>query len=181
MSATAKGTNRSRRRHLHNPKHGSGIYHSFQKDGTRVYEVRVQDGNGRRSFEVVGTKLADAKARLAELSATICKGGRVPSASLTVADLLREWWELKQPNVREGTRVDYARQIRKIRDQFGRSRARDISGVDLQLWIQRLSGTNVVLWAVLRQVFEHGVRTGALAANPCDHVDPRARPRRDQG
>jgi integrase len=180
MSATAKGTGGSRRRHLHNPKHGSGIYHSFRKDGTKVFEVRVQDGTGRRSFEVVGTKLTDAKARLAELTAAVSKGGRIPSASLTVGDLLDESSALKQPHVREGTWTEYARQVKKIRDRFGRCRARDVSGVDLQLWLQNLKGSNVVLWAVLRQVFGHGVRTGALAANPCDQVDPKARPRQSK-
>jgi integrase len=180
MTATGKPTVGRRKRHLHNPRHGSGIYHSFRKDGTCVYEVRVQDGTGRRWWEVVGTNLADAKARRAELTAAVSKGGRIPSASLKVGDLLDEWSALKQPHVREGTWKEYARQVKKIRDRFGRSRARDISGVDLQLWIQSLSAANVALWAVLRQVFAHGVRTGALAANPCDQVDPRARPRQSK-
>lgn len=177
MTSAGKRTAGSRKRHLHNPRHGSGIYHSIQSDGTVVYEVRVQDGTGRRRFEVVGTRLDETKARLAELTHLVQKGGRIPSASLAVGDLLDEWWELKQPHVREQTREEYARQVKKIRDRFGSNRARDVSGVDLQRWLQGLSGTNVVLWAVLRQVFAHAVRTGDLAANPCDHVDPAARPR----
>lgn len=180
MTSTTKHTARSRKRHLHNPRHGSGIYHSIQSDGTLVYEVRVQDGTGRRRFEVVGTNLADAKARRAELIACAHRGGRIPSASLKVGTLLDEWWALKRPHVKERTADEYVRQIKKIRSRFGRSRARDISGVDLQLWLQGLTGRNVVLWAVLRQVFAHGVRTGVLAANPCDQVDPKARPRQSK-
>src|SRR5947207_12601603 len=109
-----------RPRHVRNPKHPQGIYHSVQADGTAVYEVRVQDGTGRRRFEVVGTRFDQTKARLAELTHLVQRGGRTPSASLKVADLLDEWWALKRPHVREGTRVDYERQIRKIRDSFGR-------------------------------------------------------------
>jgi integrase len=169
-----------RPRHVRNTKHPQGIYHSVQADGTVVYEVRVQDGTGRRRFEVVGTRFDETKARLAELTHLVQKGGRIPSASLTVGDLLNEWWELKRPHVKERTQEEYARQIEKIRDRFGRDRVRDISGVDLQLWIQSLSASKVVLWAVLRQVFAHGVRSGALAANPCERVDPKARPRQSK-
>jgi integrase len=167
----------SRRRHLHDPRHGRGIYHSFRTDGTRVFEVRVEDGNGKRRFEVVGPNLAQAKAQLAELQVTVSKGGKLPSLSMTVGDLANEWWTLKGEAFKPRTQDAYHLQIRKVTERFGQTKVRNVSGTDLAVWLRSTKGKET-LWAVLRQMFAYGARQGYVTVSPCDMVEPSDRPRK---
>jgi hypothetical protein len=73
---------------IRHAKVGGGVYYSTDSKGRKRFEVRHPV---TRVYEVVGTRLDEAKARAAELTTKHYKGEVVASPSTTVADLIAGW------------------------------------------------------------------------------------------
>lgn len=179
----------------HVPVRGSqGIYKSQRADGSWAFEVRryVYDrerGTKKRTYEVVGTRLDEAKARAAEITRGEFRGERVSSASFTVSQAISAWRETKAPKLKPRTRESYERIIRKrILPRWGSTRVRDVSSLDVEGWLVSLSrqdgkdaplsdGSKKLVLAVFSLVLARAVKAGAISVNPVQGIERDDKPK----
>jgi integrase len=173
-------SNRSYKRHV--PVKGQrGIYWSGYERNKR-FEIRFSDGSGKRKFEVVGSSLAEAKARLAEVTVARQRGERMTRLGMTFAECVEEWCNVRL--VKPSTADTYDRLIRLyLMPRFGRTRVSDIDTLVLRSWLGRLeretklsSSSRQLILSILSAVLAHAVEEGALTANPVSGLTRRVRP-----
>jgi integrase len=169
------------RRHVPVKGH-RGIYWSGTERNKR-FEIRYTDGTGKRRFEVVGSRLDEAKARLAEVTVARQRGERVTRATMTFAGAVEEWRTVR--NIKRATAEAYDRAIRlHLMPRFGRTRVSDIDTIALRSWLLRLeresglaSSTQAHILATMSVILGHAVEAGALSANPVKSLSRRVKPR----
>jgi integrase len=159
-----------------------GIYWSGT-DRNKRFEIRYTDGTGKRRFEVVGSSLTEAKARLAEVQVRRSRGDRLTRIGMTFAEVVEEWRATRSNRPR--TVESYDRILRLyLLPRFGRTRVADIDSVALRQWLrghQRESGlapsTVQLHLAVLSTVLQHAVEGGAIIANPVKALSRGVKPK----
>lgn len=175
-----------RERHVPQDK-ATHIYWSRRADGTKVFEVRhPRNAKGQRPYEVVGTRLDEAKARARQVYGD--GAPRVTSVGLTLADVIAHWRDGRR--VRPGTASSYDGCLRRyIEPRFGPVRVRDIDQVSILVWLNGLqgesgplsSGTKKLILSVLDTVLQWALDPlGAIAVNPVRQLDQRHKPRQGQ-
>jgi integrase len=163
-----------RRRHVPMPR-SSHVYKSQRSDGSWVYEVRhPRNADGKRPFEVVGTRLDEAKARAAEIYRA--DAPRVTNLTATVADVYADWVAYRRVKVSSAEVYDTIYRSH-ILPALGTRRVRDLDKIAITRWVEglkRKDGREVPLsettrhycLVVLDILLKHGVEMGALAAVP---------------
>lgn len=168
------------RRHVPVKGH-RGIYWSGSERSKR-FEIRFTDGAGKRRFEVVGSRLDEAKARLAEVTVARQRGERISRLTMTFTQAVEEWRTVR--SVKPRTAESYDRAIRlHLMPRFGRTRVSDIDTVALRSWLLRMeresglaAGTRAHILATMSVVLGHAVEAGALTANPVKCLSRRVKP-----
>jgi integrase len=166
----------------------SHVYKSQRADGSWVYEVRhPRNANGKRPFEVTGTRLDEAKARAAEIYRA--DAPRVSNLTATVADVYEDWKAYRKVKVSSAEVYDTIYRSH-ILPALGHRRVRDLDKIGITRWVEGLSRkdgrkgplsetTRHYCLVVLDILLKHGVDMGALAAVP--KVDRARKPRPAQG
>jgi integrase len=166
----------------HQPVKGHrGIYWSGTERSKR-FEIRYTDGTGKRRFEVVGSRLDEAKARLAEVTVARQRGEKLTRVGMTFEECVTEWRTVR--SIRPRTAESYDRIIRlHLAPRFGHTRVADIDTVALRSWLLRLQresglapATQQLVFAVLSTVLGHAVEAGAITANPVKGLSRRVKP-----
>jgi integrase len=192
-------TQRKLARHARaHPNLDSRLRKSERTDGTFVFEIRhevydPESGTKKRVYETVGTRLDQAKARLAELTTAAAKGERISSVGMTG----KEAWEgyktyrferAKPVKPRTADSQDDDWRL-YIGPRFGPEKIRDVNdplvveqflhGLKRQNGkAQPLSGgTKARVLATLSAVFDHAVKKRAINSNPCHALQRGERPR----
>jgi integrase len=153
----------------------------MHSDGTRVFEVRHPlNADGKRPFEVVGTRLDAAKARAREIYAARDKGGQVTRIGTTLKEVVADWRSVRDIKPRSAESFDYVLD-RHIVPVLGSKKVKDLTPLDLVKWLQGLrrrngkpgplaDSTKRQCLVVLNVVLAHAVEMGALNAVPrLDH------------
>lgn len=181
----SESTVAKRRRHV--PVNGApGVYWSETKKG-KVFEVRhPANSAGRRLYEVVGTRLDQAKARAREVH-----GGAVAPVSVatTVQEVVVDWQRTRQMRKRSAETFDAIYRIH-IEPSLARRKVRDLDARAVLAWLAGLkrrdgkpgelaSGTKRLILATLVIILRHAVEMGVIAAVP--RLPRRARPRAGEG
>ena len=176
-----------RQRHVPVPR-TSHVYKSQRADGSWVYEVRhPRNADGKRPFEVVGTRVDEAKARAAEIYRA--DAPRVSNLTATVADVYAEWKEYRKVKVSSAEVYDTIYRSH-IKPPLGNRRVRDLDKIAITRWVEGLKRkdgregplsetTRHYCLVVLDILLKHGVDMGALAVVP--KVDRARKPRPAQG
>ncbi len=176
-----------RQRHVPVPR-TSHVYKSQRTDGTWAYEVRhPRNADGKRPFEVIGTRLDEAKARAAEIYRA--DAPRVSNLTATVADVYAEWVDYRKvkPNSAEVYDTMYRSHILPV---LGHRRVRDLDKIAITRWVEGLTRkdgrkgplsetTRHYCLVVLSLLLRHAKEIGALAEVP--QVDRNRKPRPAQG
>jgi integrase len=164
-----------------------GIYWSERADGRKVYEVRFYDAEGNRRYEVVGPRFDQALARRAEIQGGKARGEQPGSVSLTFAEAVEGWREIR--NVKPRTAASYDDVLRvHVLPRWSRVKARDVRPLEIQGWISGLKrkdgragelagGTKRIILDVFSLVLDYAVEAGAVNGNPCRQLPRRAKPR----
>jgi integrase len=161
-----------RRRHV--PVKGAqGVYWSETKHG-KVYEVRhPANSQGRRLYEVVGTRLDQAKARAREVH-----GGAIApvSVSMTLSEVVVDWQRSRAMRKRSAETFDAIYRVH-IEPTLARRKVRDLDSRAIKAWLGGLkrqdgrpgelaSGTRRLIYATLDIILRHAVEMNVLAAVP---------------
>src|SRR6266516_7612195 len=105
-------------------KNATHIYKSQRANGKWVFEVRhPADAEGRRQYEVVGSSLAAAKARLHEVHAA--NAPRTASTNTTFAEVVEDWRAAREMRPSSKARFDGILD-RHVLPRIGRMKVRDI-------------------------------------------------------
>jgi integrase len=177
-----------------------GIYFRLKRGGTeRVYLVNYYDrATGKNKFIPAGPRLADAKAKRAELGQAVGRGEKpVLPTKVTFAELAQSWWELKEPRLRPNTRRLYRDALDLcLLPAFASWRVQAIDADAISSLIRNLQTDGLHAYDKSRKprslgrssvqnyckplqgVLALAVRRGLVGANPFDHLtsDDRARP-----
>ena len=163
-----------RQRHVPVPR-ASHVYKSQRADGTWAYEVRhPRNGDGKRPFEVVGTRLDEAKARAAEIYRA--DAPRVSNLTATVKDVYADWVAFRKVKVSSAEVYDTMARGH-ILPALGNRRVRDLDKIAITRWVEGLKRkdgregplsetTRHYCLVVLDILLKHGVEMGVLAAVP---------------
>jgi integrase len=167
-----------RRRHVPQSK-AQHVYWSETAKG-KVFEVRhPRNANGQRPYEVVGSNLAEAKARARQLHGD--DSPRVMRVGLTLNTVAAEWRRVRQ--VRTQTATLYRCHVEP---RFGRAKVREIDRHAIVGWLNGLQSvrgkplapaTKKLILATLDVVLSQAVEMGALGANPVRQIPRKHRPR----
>jgi integrase len=179
-----RSSSQKRRRHVPQPK-AQHIYWSDRADGSKVFEVRhPANPDGKRLYEVVGTRLDQAKARAREVYGETAPP--IKNVGVTLSEVIVEWRKLR--DVRPATADTYDLLIRLyIEPKLGRCKARELDEAAVLAWLRGLKGqkgqplsssTRLLLLSVLDTIFQRALRLGAASVNPVRQLDKRDRPRR---
>ena len=138
-------------------------------------------GKRQRHFESVRGTKKEAEQRLAELLVSVQKGGLVkPVRTFTVGAYLTEWLQTHtelhcRPRTAEGYALLVNRHLIPALGhiRLGQLRAQHV-GSYCSTAIQRGLSKRTVLhhFRLLHKALRDGVRSGLIAANPCDGVEP---------
>ena len=164
-----------------------GIYWSRRADGKRVYEVRFYDDQGRRRYEVVGTRFDEALARRAEIQGGKARGERPASVSLTFAEAVEGWRQIRSVKPRTAAGYDDVLRVHVL-PRWRRVKVRDVRALEIQVWLAGLKrkdgrpgelagGTKRIILDVFSLMLDYAVEAGALNANPCRALPRRVKPR----
>lgn len=165
---------------------------SQRADGSWVYEIRrdvydADTGKRRRAFETVGTRLDQAKARLAEITTADAKGEKVSAIGMRVAEAVDGWRQVRE--IRPRTVEGYERNLRLyVLPRFGRMRVRDIDTQDVRAWLNAIQrkdgrpgelagGTKRLILEVFAVVLDYAVEKGAITVNPARSLKRKAKPK----
>lgn len=186
-------TSGKRPRHVRaHPSLDARLRRSQRADGSWVYEIRrdVYDpktGKRTRNYETVGTRLDQAKARLAEVASAEAKGERVSAIGMSVREAVEGWKSTRDiaPRTAEG----YDRITReRILPRWGQVRVRDITSMDIAEWLGTLQrndtkpgplsgGSKRLVLAVFSAVLEYAREAGAITTNPAKAISPKRKPK----
>ncbi len=172
------------------PKPGEPIRLVERQGGVR-YRVTLDVGahpNGRRrQLTRMFPTLKQARAFVTETRADQNRGTFAAPATLTLAELANAWLKSKH-SARAITTQDYRWATRSLLNTLGDRKVQSIRRADLDTWLAqvirdggpggRLLSHRSLSYMVMatRQLFEYGVSSGVLPANPAAHVKtPRAR------
>lgn len=170
------------RRHVPLKGH-RGIYYSERANGTRTYEVRYVDSEGKQRFEACGDRLKDALERQAQIRVSLGKGERVAPSRKTYGEVADEW--KRQRQVSPKTAENYDRSLRLyVLPRFGRRKIQEITTDSVAAFLselpERLSdSTKTQVYIATRQVFSYAVnpRRGYIQVNPCSGLERGERPK----
>ena len=174
-----------RKRVRHVPvKNASHVYKSQRGDGSFVYEVRHPRGSdGKRLYEVVGTRLDQAKARAREV---YTEGApRLAAVGMTLAEVAVDW---KQHHTLRPASADTYERIydAHVAPRLGRVKVRDLDRVKIVAWLNGLQrrdgkgpladGTRALILSTLNMILAHAVEMGAIGAVPRLHRRHKPKP-----
>jgi len=154
---------------------------SERADGSWVYEIRrevydSETGKSKRVYETVGTRLDQAKARLAEVTTADHQGARLSSLTLTFAEAVKGWRETRQMRPRSIETYDALLRL-YIEPRWSGVRLREITKRDYLVWRNSLKPQNGrtkplapkyvgLIQETMAVVLDHAVEIGALHVNP---------------
>lgn len=153
----------------------------------KVYLGRGPDGKRRYLERAVNGTRAEAERELNRMLVEVDEGRHIPSAPMTMDELLDQWLSLKTTTV-EATTVDGYRWIvgHYVRPAFGARKVASVRTLELDQWYQELragggsdgrplSGRTVRLChTVMRQSLEQARKWGLIARNPARDATPPA-------
>jgi hypothetical protein len=149
------------------------VYKSQRADGKWVYEVRHP--GAKRLYEVVGTRLDQAKARAREIHGDAAPP--VVSVGTTLGEVVEDWRRTRRMRKRSADNFDAVYRVH-IEPRFGRMKVRDINKRLIYAWIATglnrkdgrdgdlAGGTKRLALATLMMLLAHAVEMGALGAVP---------------
>jgi integrase len=173
------------KRERHVPQNAAQhIYWSRRSDGSKVFEVRHPlNSEGKRIYEVVGTRLDQAKARAREVHGD--SAPRVAEVGLTVRKLIERYRETHE------VKPDQDRMLTlHIEPRWGGVKLRDIHKTDLESWWPSLKrsdgrgplaeGSKRLIVATFSILLQYGVDIGALGVNPVKSMSRSRRPKQGE-
>src|SRR5215831_287505 len=158
-------------------KKARGVY---PRNGVLYIRYRGQDGKivrestGQRSVRFAQDLLAKRKTEVAE-------GKHFPARQfdrLLFGELLDDWWEKHGKQTR--SRFEY--HLPKVREQFGRRKAREITADDVEAFLdelkrQELAASTINKYrTILCSTFNFAIRRGKYDRNPVSAVPQRKEP-----
>jgi integrase len=151
-----------------------------------VYLGCDEAGRRRYQYETVTGPRREAERRLAELVSEVERGVSGPIRKVSVAELVRTWWEASADDLSANTRIGYRGLLdRYVLPTLGPRRIDRINPLELERWYAQLldgsgaksqrplSPTTVrKLHTLVGGIFSTAVRWGWLRANPIHAVRP---------
>lgn len=165
------------------------LYYSVLSDGTKKYEVRHPlNSEGKRPFEVVGTRIDQAKARARVIYADADKGVQVTNVGTTLNEVVQDWRETRRMRPRSEQTFDDLLD-RHVLPVLGRRKVREIGKFDLVRLLDGLKrrdgkegplsgSTQHLILSTVYLVLQHAVDLGVLSVVP--RVDKARRPKRGE-
>lgn len=142
---------------------------SQRKDG--IYQYRYTDNKGKRVTIYAGT-LKELREKIKEIQSIIDRRGNYSDGSITVVNLLKRYFELKN-NLRVRTRMTYLSQITSIeKTSIGNMKIRDIKTSTAKCWATELYNAGLkystidIYKSILTPAFQMAVEEDILIKNP---------------
>jgi integrase len=163
------------------PNLDARIRKSERADGTWVFEIRKPD----RSYETVGTRLDQAKARLAEVTTAESRGEQLTDPNMTVKQLIAQFRDTHKVS------ADKARAFNRIEERWGLDKLRHVQHADISAWwptLKRQDGkegpldedTKRQIVAHFSSLMEYAVEIGKLGQNPVKAMPTKRRPKQGE-
>jgi len=178
-------------RHVPVERH-SGIYYSERSNGSRSYEVRYRDSNGKTRFQVCGPLLRDALDKQAKIRTRLNEGERVAPNQMRFADLVTEWQQHRRGKHGEPlaprTTLSYDTICRLyLVPGFGNRKIQSVSTDDIALFLRTVKAASGkplapnsrrLIYAILNDILTYAAnrRRGYISSNPCRDLDQGERP-----
>jgi hypothetical protein len=164
---------------------------SQRASGQWVFEIRRDDydpktGKSKRVYEVVGTRIDQAKARLAEVTTATNRGERISDPNMTVGELYERYVETHEIS------KDMDRNLRiHVLPRWRGTKLRDLHHSDIAAWWPTLKRQNSkpgpldddtkrLVVAHFSSFLEYAVEIDKLAVNPVKAMSRSKRPKRGE-
>lgn len=166
-----------------------GMYYSTRVDGTKVFEIRWRDLDGKQHFKVAGTDLKEALLEQAQINVKLGRGDKAHYDKMSFGAVALEWSEFKFHRVSPGT----VRRYESVRDnflikEFGLLPIKSITTDQIAKFLhglksasgQPISGSYAQgIYIVLHSIMEYAAndRRGYIPKNPCRSLETSERPK----
>lgn len=147
-----------------------------RKDGLFQVELSYKDELGRQKRKVFyGKTQGEAKKKRADFQRDL-EAGLKPDDRTAFSAYADHWLKTYKADVKPGTRATYRHDVDLMKDFFGDKKLREITGSDVQAWINTrcgLSASAIHKSAMTaRAVFEAARQDRLILFNPCDKLTP---------